>query len=100
MTTVLAGSRVALVRRSRRLNCFLKLVRPEVLSHDVMTSEDMRVRVYGDTAVTVSRGISGGTYQGQPFWEEERVSCVFVREEGRWQCVLTHVSRLAPADAT
>jgi ketosteroid isomerase-like protein len=76
---------------------FLGLVKSGVLSHDVMTSEDMRVRVYGDTAVTVSRGVSGGTYQGRPFREVERVSCVFVREEGRWRCVLTHLSRLAPA---
>ena len=59
----------------------------------------MRVRVYGDTAVVVSRGVSGGTYQGQPFRELERASCVFVREEGRWRCVLTHLSRLSPADA-
>jgi ketosteroid isomerase-like protein len=75
---------------------FLGLVKSGMLSHDVMTTEDMRVRVYGDTAVTVSRGVSGGTYQGRPFREVERVSCVFVREAGRWTCVLTHLSRLSP----
>jgi ketosteroid isomerase-like protein len=74
---------------------FLGLVRSGVLTHDVMTSEDTHVRIYGDTAVTLSRGVSGGTYQGQPFREVERVTCVFVRQEGRWQCVLTHLSRLA-----
>jgi len=74
---------------------FLALVRSGVLTHDVMTSEDMHVRVYGDTAVTVSRGVSGGTYQRRPFREVERVSCVFVRQEGHWRCVLTHLSRLA-----
>ena len=78
---------------------FLALVKSGVLSHSVMTSEDMRVRIYGDTAVTVSRGVSGGTYQGRPFREVERVSCVFVREKGEWKCVLTHLSRLAPEDA-
>jgi ketosteroid isomerase-like protein len=78
---------------------FLALVKSGVLSHSVMTSEDMRVRIYGDTAVTVSRGVSGGTYQGRPFREVERVSCVFVRKEGEWKCVLTHLSRLAPGEA-
>jgi hypothetical protein len=39
---------------------FLELVKSGVLSHDEMTSEEMQVRVYGDTAVTISRGISGG----------------------------------------
>ena len=78
---------------------FLELVRSGVLTHDVMTSEDMHIRIYGDTAVTVSRGVSGGTYRGQPFREVERVTCVFVRQERRWRCVLTHLSRLADSHA-
>lgn len=78
---------------------FLGLVRSGVLTHDVMTTEDMRVRVYGDTALTVARGVSGGTYHGRPFREVERVSCVFVRQDGRWRCVLTHLSRLSPGIA-
>lgn len=78
---------------------FLGLVSSGVLRHDVMKSDDVRVRVYGETAVVTSRGVSGGTYQGQPFREVERVSCVFVREEGRWRCVLTHLSRLSQTDA-
>ena len=59
----------------------------------------MRVRVYGDTAVVIARGMSGGKYQGQPFREVERVSCVFVKHEGTWRCVLTHLSRLFESDA-
>ena len=73
---------------------FLALVKSGALSHDVMTTEDLQIRVYGDTAVTVARGVSGGRYQGQPFRELERASCVFVRQEGQWRCVLTHLSRL------
>ena len=76
---------------------FLGLVRSGALSHDVMTSEDFRVRVYGDTAVVTARGVSGGKYQGQAFREVERSSCVFVRHAGQWRCVLTHLSRIAPA---
>lgn len=75
---------------------FLGLVRSGDLTHDVMESHDLRVRVYGGTAVVTARGVSGGRYQGQAFREEERSSCVFVRQEGRWRCVLTHLSRLAP----
>jgi ketosteroid isomerase-like protein len=75
---------------------FLGLVKSGVLSHDVMESHDLQVRLYGDTAVVISRGISGGKYQGQPFREVERVSCVFIRADGRWRCVLTHLSRLPP----
>ena len=76
---------------------FLGLVKSGALSHDVMTSEDFSVRIYGDTAVVTARGVSGGKYQGQAFREVERSSCVFVRQEGQWRCVLTHLSRIAPA---
>ena len=74
---------------------FLGLVKSGVLTHDVMTSEDLNVRVYDDTAVVTARGVSGGKYQGRPFHEVERSSCFFVKQEGRWRCVLTHLSRLA-----
>src|SRR5262245_6611263 len=77
---------------------FLELVTSAKLSHDVMESEDFRVRVYGNTAVVTARGVSGGKYQGQPFREVERSSCVFVRQAGQWRCVLTHLSRLASRD--
>lgn len=74
---------------------FLDLVRSGVLTHDEMTSDEFRIRVYGDTAVVCARGVSGGNYQGQPFRDVERSSNVFVRQAGRWRCVLTHLSRLA-----
>jgi ketosteroid isomerase-like protein len=75
---------------------FLGLVESGALTHDVMESSEFRVRVYGDAAVLVARGVSGGKYRGQPFRETELSSNVFVRQDGRWRCVLTHLSRLAP----
>ena len=74
---------------------FLGLVRSGALTHDVMTSEDMTVRVHGTSAVVVARGTSGGTFHGQPFRVVERASCVFVERDGAWRCVLTHLSRIA-----
>jgi ketosteroid isomerase-like protein len=74
---------------------FLELVRSGVLTHDVMESHDLDVRIYGDTAVMTGRGVSGGAFNGQRFHELERVSCVFVRQDGTWRCVLTHLSRLS-----
>ena len=78
---------------------FLGLVKSGTLTHDVMESEDLKVRVYGDTAVITARGVSGGKYQGQAFREVERVSCVFVKQDGQWKCVLTHLSRIKQAEA-
>ncbi len=64
------------------------------LTHDVMTAEDMKVRFYGDAAIVMARAVSGGKYQGQPFRELEQVSDVYVKQQGQWKCVLTHLSRL------
>jgi ketosteroid isomerase-like protein len=73
---------------------FLDLVESGIVSHDVMTSENIRVRVYGDAAVVTADGVSAGKYLGQPFREVERASSVFVKQSGTWRCVLTHLSRL------
>jgi ketosteroid isomerase-like protein len=76
---------------------FLELVRSGVLTHDVMTSEDLDVRVYGDAAVVTARGVSGGTFHGRAFREVELSSSMFVRQDGRWRCVRTHLSRIGGA---
>jgi ketosteroid isomerase-like protein len=73
---------------------FLALIRQGRLSHDTMTSEDLRIRGYGDVVVLIATGISAGRFDGHSFRESERQSNVFVREQGQWRCVLTHLSRL------
>ena len=45
---------------------FLGLVKSGALTHDEMTSEDFHIRVYGDTAVISTRGVSGGNTKGSP----------------------------------
>jgi ketosteroid isomerase-like protein len=76
---------------------FLELVRSGDLTHDVMETHDPDIRLFGDVAVVISKGVSGGAYRGQPFHLNERVSSVFVRRGARWSCVLTHLSQLADA---
>lgn len=73
---------------------FLDLIRSGQLTHDVMESHDVDVRCYGEMAVVIARGVSGGTYSGERFHLVERVSSVFRRSDGGWVCVLTHLSLL------
>ena len=73
---------------------FLGLVKSGALTHDVMESDDFSIRDYGSTAVMLARAVSGGKYQGQAFREVEQTSNVFVKQQGQWKCVLTHLSRL------
>jgi ketosteroid isomerase-like protein len=73
---------------------FLAHVASGALTHDVMETHDARIRFYGDAAVVIGRGVSGGAFNGARFHLVERVSCVFARAEGRWVCVSTHLSLL------
>ena len=59
-----------------------------------MKADDIKVRVYGDTAVVTSRSTSKGKFNGQPFSELERSSDVFVKQNGQWKCVLTQLTRI------
>ncbi len=74
---------------------FLGVIESGVLTHDVMESDEMSVRVYGDTAVVTARTTSKGRFKGEPFSELERASDVFVKQQGQWKCVLTQLSRIA-----
>jgi ketosteroid isomerase-like protein len=73
---------------------FLELVKSGALTHDVMDFKEANVRVYGEAAVFIARGSSGGLFRGQKFHLAERVSDVWVRRDGRWRCVHTHLSRI------
>ena len=53
---------------------------------------DARIRVYGDTAVLTARVTNTARYQGQRFDADEWTSDVFVKQGGKWLCVLSHIT--------
>ena len=73
---------------------FFEVIKSGALTHDTMDSEDFRVRVYGDSAVVTAITSTKGKFMGEEFITRERATDVFVKREGRWQCVLTHLTRL------
>lgn len=74
---------------------FLSFIRSGQLTHDVMESHDIDIRLYGDAAIVVARGISGGKFEGTPFHLVERVSGFYRKVNGRWLCHATHLSLIA-----
>jgi ketosteroid isomerase-like protein len=74
---------------------FFEVIKSGALAHDMMESEDFRVRVYGDSAVVIGVTRTKGKFMGQEFSTQERATDVFVKRDGRWQCVLTHLTRFA-----
>src|SRR5574338_863541 len=72
---------------------FFEVIKSGALTHDRMDSEDFRVRVYGDSAVVTAITGTSGKFMGQEFSTKERATDVFVKRDGGWQCVLTHLTR-------
>lgn len=72
---------------------FFGVIKSGELTHESMGSDDFRVRVYGDCAVVSALTQSKGKFMGQEFTSLERATDVFARRDGRWQCVLTHLTR-------
>ena len=56
---------------------------------------EMKVRVYGDTAVVTGRSTVKETYRGKDFIGQYRWTDTWIKRAGRWQCAAEHVSKIA-----
>ena len=72
---------------------FLDVIRSGALSHESMENTDLRVRLYGNTAVVTALTTSKGKFMGQDFASCERGTDIFVKQADRWQCVFTQLTR-------
>jgi ketosteroid isomerase-like protein len=72
---------------------FLGVIKSGALIHEMMESDDIRVRVYGNTAVVTALTTTKGKFSGQVFTTQERATDVFVKHNGQWQCTLSHLTR-------
>ncbi|MFI6374288.1 nuclear transport factor 2 family protein [Streptomyces sp. NPDC050546] len=76
---------------------FLSVVRSGELTHSAMGLRTRpRVRVYGDTAVVTGRVTNTAHYRGERYDADEWTTDVFVKRDGRWQCVLSQITSAAP----
>jgi ketosteroid isomerase-like protein len=58
--------------------------------------DEMRVHVYGDTAIVTGRFQGAGTERGKPFQETERWTDTWIKMNGQWLCVASHGSLVKP----
>ena len=72
---------------------FLGVIKSGTLTHEMMESDNTRVRVYGDGAVVTALTRTKGKFAGQEFSTHERATDFFVKLNGQWRCVLTHLTR-------
>lgn len=75
---------------------FLALVREGTLSHSMMERVgEPRIRVYGEAATLTVRVRNTAHYEGKRVDADEWITDVFARRDGRWLCVLTHLTDAA-----
>jgi ketosteroid isomerase-like protein len=64
------------------------------LTYDSIKTDEVRVRVYGETAVETGRSTMIGRDKGKAVPRDNRFTRVWVLKEGRWQLVANHYSPL------
>jgi ketosteroid isomerase-like protein len=64
------------------------------LKFQSITTDDVRVRVYGNTAVETGRSIMSGQDKGKTVPRDNRFTRVWVKQHGRWRLVANHYSSL------
>ena len=62
------------------------------LTYQSITTADVRVRIYGSTAVETGRSTMIGRDKGRAVPRDNRFTRVWVVKEGRWQLVANHYS--------
>src|SRR5262249_33077264 len=56
--------------------------------------EEMKVRLYSNTAVFNGIWVSKGAYKGKEFNDRSRATTVYVKKNGSWQVVADHISNI------
>jgi ketosteroid isomerase-like protein len=64
------------------------------LKFQSITTDDVRLRVYGNTAVETGRSTMDGQDKGKTVPRDNRFTRVWVKQQGRWRLVANHYSSL------
>lgn len=57
-------------------------------------TEEVQARVYGDTVVLIGRVVTEWQKDGKPVREQNRYTDTYVKRDGRWQVVASHLSNV------
>jgi ketosteroid isomerase-like protein len=68
---------------------FLQIIANGTLTHNRMDSDELQVRVHGNSAAVISRGTSAGDYNKEPFSLYEWSTSMFINNGKNWLCILT-----------
>ena len=71
-------------------------IKSGALTHEKSDIQDVKIRVYGNTAVATVRSFFKGTVNGKPLSSTVRVTRVWLKQKGNWKCVALQSTRVSP----
>lgn len=69
------------------------------LKFESVKTDDLKVKVHGDVALVFGLETEKSTFRGKDMSGQYRFTDVFLKRAGRWQCIATHVSKVAASPA-
>jgi hypothetical protein len=72
-------------------------LKPGAIKFESFDVREMKIHVYGDTAVVTSLTSSKGTIEGKPFSGDYRTTRVWVKQKGGWKLVAFQSTQVPPA---
>ncbi len=70
-------------------------VKNHVSQMSSLTYDDLKVQVYGDTAIATGIVVSKGTSKGKEVNNRLQWTDTWIKRGGQWQCVASHASAIA-----
>lgn len=70
-------------------------LRSGALKLESVTNDDVKVRIFGETAVVTGRATIKGQIEGKEIHDQNRYTSVFVKRRGRWQVIAMQITRVA-----
>ncbi len=64
------------------------------LKFDSVKNDELNVHQYGNAAVVTGIGSQSGTYKGKPLPSKVRFTDTFVKQNGKWKAVASHLSAM------
>jgi ketosteroid isomerase-like protein len=77
---------------------FLGVIKSGDLSYQMMKWDEVRVRIYGETALVTGLTSTTGKFKGQELSTRERGTDVFIKRDGRWQCVFSQLTGFSKSE--
>lgn len=72
----------------------IEIAKKGTLKYEIFENSDMKVRLYGDSAVVTGKTRVKGKAGENPFAAEFQFTDTIVRRDGRWLFAASHISRL------